>query len=93
MCCYFVFCNYDDIKVRYGLNKSYRGLSELRLENVLSIHRQPRPHLTLNVYVSKRNLLIQSITNEMIVLDEKLKVGKRRLSINDIPTPNSPSWF
>ena len=91
MCCYYVFCNYDDIRTKYGLNKSYRGL-ELRLTRVLAIHRQPRPHIPLNVYVHRRNLLVQSIQDEVITLDIKVKIRKRIRNIYDITT-TTPSWF
>ena len=78
--CFYVFSNYDDIKVRYGLNKGYRGISENRLYRTVYIHRQPRPHLPLSIYVSRRNLLTQRVREDIIELDTKHEIKQRRIS-------------
>ena len=90
--CFYVFSNYDDIKVRYGLNKGYRGISENRLYRTVYIHRQPRPHLPLSIYVSRRNLLTQRVREEIIELDTKHEIKQRRIKPNDF-TEILPSWF
>ena len=72
---YLIFNTFEDIRNMYGL-KNCKDIST-RLYKVCDIHRQPRPHLPITMYVNRRCLFIQKVKPVEMVLDFKMDTRRK----------------
>lgn len=72
-----MFRNYDDIIEMYG-NQNRRNLSD-RLHKLYDIHRQPRPHIQLSVYVNRRCQLIQKQKTQEFISDYVMDTKRKKV--------------
>lgn len=86
---FLAFRNTDDIRKRYKGFTS-RNLDE-RLFRVYSFARQPRPHISLDIYVSRRALLIQDVDPTAYLMERKMTT-LRKERYNALRTSIPEMW-